>query len=225
MTFFTSRAFWILQCGSIVQNLGFFIPSVYIPAYAQSIGLSSVNGTTALSFINAATVLGAITLGALVDRYHVTTVMFISAAGSGLAVLVFWGLGLSQAMLYIFAMLYGIFAGGSSATFSGFTNAVRQSMRRNGDENAGIGIEAGMLLSFVAAGKGIGAVVSGPLSSRLLRSGAWESQAAGAYGTCYGLIIIFSRSYFLKYLFIWSFSSQNFSRSMCNHGMHSVVHT
>lgn len=45
---------------------------------------------------------------------------------------------------------------------------------------------------MLAAGRGIGAVCSGPLSEALLRDGPWKGEGALGYGTGYGGLIVFT---------------------------------
>lgn len=52
-------------------------------------------------------------------------------------------------------------------------------------------VDVGLVLALMAAGRGVGAVISGPLSEKLLEIG-WKSHASFAYGTTYGILIIFS---------------------------------
>lgn len=52
--------------------------------------------------------------------------------------------------------------------------------------------EAGVVIGMMAATRGVGAVVSGPLSEELLKFRPWEGRLAGAYGTQYGILILFT---------------------------------
>lgn len=88
---------------------------------------------------------------------------------------------MSQAMLYIFAILWGIFGGGFNATWPGCAREMRR-LEPTGNVNTGI------VIGMMAAGKGIGGVVSGPLSEKLL-SINWHSHAGFAYGTPYSSLI------------------------------------
>lgn len=47
------------------------------------------------------------------------------------------------------------------------------------------------MVALMAAGKGIGAITSGPLSEGLLSAGV-DFHARFAYGTSYGILIVFS---------------------------------
>lgn len=53
------------------------------------------------------------------------------------------------------------------------------------------GSDLAAILGFMAAGRGIGAVLSGPISEALLRVGPLQ-HAYGAYGTKYGALIVFT---------------------------------
>ncbi|KAI9666239.1 MAG: hypothetical protein M1821_004174 [Bathelium mastoideum] len=146
-------------------------------------GFSGLTGTLAIAFFNAAAAIGGILAGLLVDRFHVATVTAICGGGSAVAVLLVWGFAVSEPILYIFAILYGIFAGSFSTTWSGCANALRRRGRI---------VETGSVLSLMIAGKGIGAVVSGPLSSALIRAAPWRGKAIGAYGSSYGALVVFT---------------------------------
>lgn len=87
-------------------------------------------------------------------------------------------------MLYIFALVWGMFGGGFSATWSGYAPAMKQG-------NPSAHVDVGLVLALMAAGRGVGAVISGPLSERLLEMG-WNSHASFAYGTAYGVLIVFT---------------------------------
>ncbi len=156
-----------------------------LPAYAASIGLSSVDSTLAVSVLNCASVVGTILMGSLTDHLHITTVLLISALGSALAAFVLWGFAMTKAMLYVFALAYGIFAGGYAATWTGCVVEVQRTSRD---------AETGVVIGMMAATRGVGAVASGPLSEKLLRLRPWKGQMPGAYGTKYGILFLFTGS-------------------------------
>ena len=180
--FLKSPTYLIFQSGSVVQNLGFFLPVIYLPSYARSIGASPLESTLAIILLNAAGSTGCMCMGAAVDRYHVTTCLFVSALGSTLSVFLLWGLSTSLPLLYAFCIIYGVFAGGNSSTWPAIMRHTTQ-QRREAD--------SGMVFACLAAGKGIGSVCSGPLSEALLRAGRWRG-AGMAYGSSYGALIVFT---------------------------------
>ena len=181
--FLRTPTFWMLQAGNILEGLGYFIPSIYLPTYAQSLGLSSVSGTLIVTLINTASIFGVIVLGSLIDKLHVTTVIFISTVGATTSVLLCWGLATSLPTLCIFSLLYGLFAGGFSTTWTGIIKEVQKRER---------GADAGMVFGLLAAGRGIGSVISGPLSEALIGPKWWQGQASLGYGTGYGILIVFT---------------------------------
>ena len=183
MNFLRSSTFWIPQICNIIQGLGFFVPSIYLPSYAKSQGMTATQGTVMLALVNLGVVFGAMGTGALTDRMHVGSVMAVCSIGAAMAVFLVWGLSVSLPMLCIFSLMYGLTAGGFSATYSGIIQCVR-------DRDAAA--DSGMVFGFLAAGRGIGAVVSGPLSETLLHTQMWKGEALFGYGTGYGLLIVFT---------------------------------
>ena len=189
LSFCTTTPFLVLQLGNILQSLGYFIPSIYLPSYAKAIGLSNKASSLTLSLVNAAAVVGNIAVGALVDRVDINTAIVIPSVAATLACFLVWGLSTSLAPLYVFALMYGASAGGYSATWPGITMAIRERCR---DENGVSRVDSGMVVALLAAGKGIGSVASGPLSELLLEADTWRGRAGGAFGTGYGSLVVWS---------------------------------
>ena len=86
MSFLHTSTFWTLQAGNIMESLGFFIPNIWLPTYARSIGLSSLAGTITVILFNTTSILSQVLLGSLIDRLHVTDVVLISSIGAALSV-------------------------------------------------------------------------------------------------------------------------------------------
>jgi MFS family permease len=170
VSFMKHSQFWIFQTGNVLQSLGFFLPTLYIPSFALAIGLPSFAGPLALALFNVAFAFGAVLIGTLVDRFHVTVAILTCTIGQMVSIFIFWGLTSSQAMLYTFAMLFGCFGGAFSCTWSGCANEMQRS-EKNGN------VDVSMVVALLAAGKGIGAVISGPLSERLLTLDTWKGHA------------------------------------------------
>lgn len=182
MRFLKSPAFWILQAGNIFQGLGYFMPILYMPSFAADRGWPTITGTIAVILCNVSIVIGATMIGWIIDRYHVTTAIMISCLGTVVSVFIFWSFSVYQPMLFIFAVTYGIFAGGFPATWVGCGNPVR---RRYPVEN-------GMIVALFTAGKGIASVISGPISGALVSSDTWKGHLGFSYGSGYGFMIVFS---------------------------------
>lgn len=181
--FLRTSPFWVLAGGFVVSSLGYFIPSIYLPTFARSLGLSPSIGTMLVALVNASAVFSTVTMGWLIDRFHVTTVILLSTIGASISVFLLWGLATALPLLIVFSIMYGFFAGGLVSTIAGMIKVVKQR-----DETANVGI----LLGLLSAGRGIGAVISGPLSEKLLCGSPWEGEAGLAYGSGFGSLIVFT---------------------------------
>ena len=181
MTFLRTSTFWILQTGNILESMGFFIPNIWLPTYARTIGLSSLAGTITVMLFNATSVFGQILLGSLIDSMHVTDVTLISTIGATFSIFVFWGLAKSLPLLCVFSLAYGLFAGGFTSTWTGIIREVQKVER---------GAEAGLVFGLLSAGRGIGSILSGPMSVALLKDKPWFGEAGFGYGTGYGGLIV-----------------------------------
>lgn len=184
LNFLMLRNFIILQFCNILEGLGYFLPSIYLPTYAQQyLGATNVPAAFTIISVNVASVFGCILMGHLIDRFHVTTCILVSTIGATLGTLLFWGFSTSLPLLYIFCITYGLFAGSFSSTWTGIIKDVQKK-----SDSA----DAGLIFAFLAAGRGIGNVVSGPLSEALIGGKPWLGEAGGAYGSGYGPLIAFT---------------------------------
>ncbi|KAH9868876.1 hypothetical protein J1614_007951 [Plenodomus biglobosus] len=180
-SFWTCPNFLILQSANIIQSLGFFLPAIYLPLFAKSIGANSIQSTITLILLNGAGFVGCLCMGMAVDRFHVTSCLLVSGIGSSIGVFLLWGLSTSLAPLYIFCLVYGAFAGCQSSAWSA---VVRDTIKKRR------GADSGMVWACMSAGKGVGNLCSGPLSEALRHAGNWN--AGLAYGSGYGALIAFT---------------------------------
>jgi MFS family permease len=182
MSFWTCSNYLILQSANVIQSLGYFLPAIYLPSFARSIGASSVESTVTVVLLNGAAFVGCLCMGLAVDRYHVVNCLLISAVGSATGVFLLWGFSTSLAPLYIFCLIYGAFAGCQSSAWSA---VVRDTIKQRR------GADSGMVWACLSAGKGVGNLCSGPLSEALLHVGKWNGGVL-AYGSSYGALIAFT---------------------------------
>lgn len=182
-SFLNTKIFGILQACNVIEALGFFLPSIYLPSYARTIGASSVESALTLVVFNVASVFGCVAMGSIVDKYHVTTCIVVSTIGSTIGIFVIWGFSVSLAPLYVFCIIYGLFAGSFTSTYPGIMRAVQK--KKNSAEPV-------MVFACLAAGRGVGNVASGPLSEILIRGMPWKDQGGFAYGSGYGPLIVFT---------------------------------
>ena len=179
--FLYSRVYHIYSIGNTIEALGFFLPTLYLPTYARSLGASDFLSSLTVILFNLTSVVSSILVGFLSDRYHVTVPILISTVGTVLSVFFIWGCSVSIPSLYIFCIAYGLLAGGYSSSWSGISQEI---------QNANPGIDATVIFPFMELGRGIGNIVSGPLSEALLKADTWQGVAWGAYGRNYGPLVV-----------------------------------
>jgi MFS family permease len=179
--FLLNKVFIIYQLGNIFEALGFFLPALYLPTFARTIGTSGFLSSFTVTAFNLASIFGSVSMGFLSDRYHVQNCIAIATIGATISVFLLWGFSITIQILLVFSVAYGLFAGSYSATWSGMINEV-QRVDPTSDPT--------IIFSFIAFGRGIGNVVSGPFSEALLEADGWKGQAWGAYGSGFGLLIV-----------------------------------
>ena len=152
-------------------------------AYASALHLPSFSGILAVALINAGATVGMVTIGFFVDHLHISLVLLISAIGAAISVFFFWGFATAQPLLYVFCITYGIFAGGYAATWTGAATEIKKDEKR---------AEVAVIMGFLAAGRGLGCIFSGPVSEALSKGGWGEGSWKAGYGTGFGGLIIFT---------------------------------
>ncbi|KIX94174.1 uncharacterized protein Z520_10200 [Fonsecaea multimorphosa CBS 102226] len=156
--FLKTPLFWIYTASNLMQGLGYFFPSLYIPSYASTLGLSSRQGSLLLAIMCVSQVLGQFTFGYLSDRrLSVTVLSFASTLIPAAAVFALWGLARNFAMLSVFGLIYGFFGAGYTALWA------RMGMGVTTDVTSAFAVFG--LFNF---GKGIGNVLAGPISANML---------------------------------------------------------
>ncbi|KXT16971.1 hypothetical protein AC579_7391 [Pseudocercospora musae] len=184
ISFLRRRLFWVFEFFNIVQALGYFLPMNYLPSIAEALNLNSTLGSLTVLAVNLGSVFGCLSVGALVDRFEVTTVILGVSFLSGLAVYVILGFSITIAPLFIFSLMYGLTASAYSTSWGG---VIKKVQRRHE------GTDANLVFGLLAAGRGVGSIISGPLSEYLLASQhTWQDATPSAYSSQYGPIIIFS---------------------------------
>ncbi|KAJ5624358.1 hypothetical protein N7510_000667 [Penicillium lagena] len=183
LRFLFTSTFALFEICNIVQALGFFLPSIYLPTYAGVIGASSSLQALTVILFNVASVLGCVCMGSIVDRLDVTVCILVSTLGSTIGVFLIWGFSMSLAPLLIFSIVYGLFAGSYTSTWPGI---MRDVVHKKSSA------ESSMVFACLAAGRGVGNLVSGPLSEALIKGLPWQGKLGYGYGSGYGTLIVFT---------------------------------
>lgn len=190
--FTLSQTFMLHQLANVIQALGFFLPTIYLPTYARSVlGAGQFGGASTLLLTNVASTIGCPAMGWLSDKLHVTTCLFIATFGAAIATFFLWGFAMHLTTLLVFCTLYGLFAGSYTSAWTGLMRQVTAdstlSSRYDSETTDPV-----MVLAVLAAGRGVGSILSGPLSQTLVEKMPWRGEAMAAYGTGYGPTILFT---------------------------------
>lgn len=192
--FLKHQTFYIYSIAIILQSSGYGIPQTYLNTYAHEVTLlSQTSATLLLTLFNIPGIISSSVFGYLSDNKRfslsTTTVTSISAVSSALSALLLWGLTSqgSTALLVLFSITFGFFAGGYSATWGGIINELeREAAQRNE------AVDPGMVYGLLNGTRGIGYVSGGIAGVPLLRAGSRSSVGSFGYGTAYGPLIIFT---------------------------------
>ncbi|KAJ6178082.1 Major facilitator superfamily domain general substrate transporter [Penicillium mononematosum] len=181
--FLFTSTFALFQFCNTIEALGFFLPSLYLPTYAGMLGASTSLQALTVILFNSASVVGCVLMGAIIDKFDVTLCILVNTIGSTLAVFLIWGFSMSLPPLFIFSIVYGLFAGSYTSTWPGIMREVVSQKPS---------AESSMVFASLAAGRGIGNLVSGPLSEALVKGMPWEGNVGWGYGSGYGSLIAFT---------------------------------
>ncbi len=177
--FLKKPLFWIYSISNLLMGLGYFFPSLYLPSYATSIGLSVSQGALLLTLMSIAQVAGQFTFGYLSDgKVSISALMTVSLSIAATATFSAWGSASSLAPLIVFALLYGFFGAGYTALWGRMVTAVD-------DEPSA----SQAMFGLFCFGKGVGNVLAGPISAGLLRR---SSGTAGYAHGMYKAVVIFT---------------------------------
>ena len=192
--FLKHQTFYIYSVATILQSSGYGIPQTYLNTYAHEVALlSRTSATLLLTLFNVPGIVSSSFFGYLSDKKRFSlsaaTVTSVSAISSALSVFFLWGLTSQggMALLVLFSVTFGFFAGGYSATWGGVINEMeREAAQRNE------ALDTGMLYGLFNGARGIGYVSGGLAGVPLLKAGSATSIGSYSYGTAYGPIIIFT---------------------------------
>ncbi|KAI8455913.1 major facilitator superfamily domain-containing protein, partial [Phakopsora pachyrhizi] len=152
--------FWVILFCNTIQALSYFIPGLFLPNYAHTLSLSQSSATILLSVLNVSNVFSKSILGSLSDYIspHLIGCLthFVAAAG----VLGIWG-GLGahgMVSLVPFSLIFGLTAGAWTSFYFSMIYELTD------DENTTM-----TLFVMISVTRGIGNIVSGVISSTLLR--------------------------------------------------------
>ena len=183
-----SRSFLLHQLANFVQGAGYYLPGIYLPSFTREVfGASDWSSTASLMLLNVSAMVGLTTMGYMTDRFNSRVCIAVSATGATLSVFLFWGLATHIAVLYIFCILFGLFAGGFPAAWP----AVMREMSKKGESRGMENVDTILIFSLFCLARGVGNIVAGPMSEALVGGMPWKGEALGGYGSGYGGLVVF----------------------------------
>ncbi|KAF9554883.1 MFS general substrate transporter [Agrocybe pediades] len=158
---------------SIVQALGYFPVSLFIPTYTSSLSSATLPSTITLALFNVSCVVTYTLFGRICDSYPYPYVIFASGLGCALSAFFIWGFAHSLSAVFAFAAIFGAFGGGFAAIWP----AAASDIGGNKDHITSLAI------GYFAGVKGIGAII-GPIIAASLHNSADDhaKTAFGGYG-------------------------------------------
>ncbi|KAJ7163485.1 major facilitator superfamily domain-containing protein [Mycena crocata] len=152
------KAFWIFLAVNTLQGFAYFVPIVYLPTFANNLHISSSNSAVTLAMLNAASVVGRLSLGYLSDKINPWLLALSALLTTSASTFILWGiLSHSFAGLLAFSIAYGIVAGGWSSLWTGFVRPFAK------DDP----VMSTTLYGYLLLSRGIGNIVSTPISANL----------------------------------------------------------
>ena len=194
-----SPTFWLFQLSNTLFNLGYALPQTYIATYSsQVLGASRFLSSLILALLSAPSIIASLTFGLLSDGvrlrrgsrpFTIYEVTSISAICGSLPAFFLWGFSANLGLLVAFSVLFGFFAGGYSATWSGMIREIKR--EEESASRGNVQLDTGLLFGLLNGGRGLGYVLGGLIGVDLLKDGAIGRGLSG-YGSQYGSMILFT---------------------------------
>ncbi|KAK3191194.1 hypothetical protein K4F52_002782 [Lecanicillium sp. MT-2017a] len=171
-SFFDRSLFWAFSASILIQGIGFFFPSVFLPSYAAEVGISPTNGALLLSLMSIAQVLGQFAFGWLSDKnLPVSLLASICCIVAAVSTFGLWGMAKSMSLLIPFSLIYGFFSFGFAT--------MRVAMGRAVSDDPSTIFSTYAIFVFL---QGVGNILVGPISAGLMSKATVMSRfAAGKY--------------------------------------------
>lgn len=147
---------------NLVGSAGYLPVSMYLTQYMRYAGMSTTVATGGLAILNAAAFFGQLAVGWTVDRLDYGLAMAAIGAIGCVSSLALFGLSTgNEAMIIVFAIIFGFTAGGLGATWG----------RSARDVSSQCGTPTGTILPMFSAVKGIAALAGTFIAAALLQLG------------------------------------------------------
>ncbi|KPM38130.1 Versicolorin B synthase [Neonectria ditissima] len=193
-TFLKHRGIYVFCIAITLQSAGYCLPQTYLPSFARDFSdASQAISTLLLTLHNIPGIFSCFFFGWLTDnKYHqfsAATTTCLSAFAASASVFLLWGFTTqgSSVVVLVFAIFFGFFAGGYSATWGGITKELEHEAEKHNET-----IDSSLTYGLLNGARGIGFVSGGLVSIPLLNSGDTGWGGRFGYGTKYGPLMVFT---------------------------------
>lgn len=197
------RTFPTLMLSNTIFAMSYGMPLTYVGTFAAAnLHFSPSTSALILVALNLPSIFASLWFGPLSDgeptkvfggrRMNIHWVSCLSAMGSGLPIFLLWGMVPSTshaagvALLTLFAVIWGFFAGGYSTIWGGIVKEVSKEAQHDG-----CFVNTGLLMGLLNGGRGLGYILGGLIGVELLKHGS-VTQSILAYGSTFGSVILFA---------------------------------
>ncbi|KAI7872934.1 major facilitator superfamily domain-containing protein [Spinellus fusiger] len=101
----------IWSVGASISLMGYYTPLLYIPRYADSIGINRTDTSTIVGLSAALNAIGRIILGFIADKVGRVNTYIVSTAIAGILCMVVWPITTTYGSLLAFSCVFGFFGG------------------------------------------------------------------------------------------------------------------
>lgn len=177
--FLQNPLFWVYSASNLLQGLGYFFPSLYLPSYASSLRLGDKSGPLLLALMSVCQVCGQFVFGLLSDhKVPVNILACLSTVVAAIACFTMWRLAQSLTVLIFFCVVYGFFGTGFTAIWARMSTAVTDDVTATP-----------IVFTLLNFGKGIGNVLAGPVGGLLVST---QNSTGTPSALSYRWVIVFT---------------------------------
>ncbi|KAG9694157.1 MFS general substrate transporter, partial [Aureobasidium melanogenum] len=176
--------FLIMLLATMVQAIAHYGPSLYLPSFGASLGLSASEAAMLASLLNLAQAIGQPLQGWLADwrkSYYIP--MLISTIGASLEALLIWGFARSLWSLSIFALAFGSTAGGFAVLRPRFAAEIVGDQGEQDNQSL-------LVFAILTASRGSAIIGSGFIMKIFVHEG--ESNKGWGGGTAWSSLVIYT---------------------------------
>lgn len=194
--FHSDPLFYILSTASFLHSIAFYIPQIYISTYALlTLHLPAYTSPLLLGLFNLAAIIGEVGFGALSDRYSIHTLIILCTSICAVTTVSLWGLApLSSShsaqigILSMYAFIFGTAGSGVLGLWARIGLCFKPHKTHDDPKEKD---ESQVVFGWLCAGRGIGCIISGPISEALMARAEVATLTSFAGGPGWRTLVLF----------------------------------